>query len=71
MESTAARSATAGRNGNMDTAIAIRTAVIKNGELHVRPAAVSLPTRCRRWSGKNHQQAPGDVPRRGAEQSVE
>jgi anthranilate synthase component 1 len=39
-------------NGNMDTAIAIRTAVIKTANCTCRPAAASSPTRCRRWNGK-------------------
>ncbi len=40
-------------NGNMDTAIAIRTAVIKDGELHVRTGA---------GMGRNAEQASRDVP---------
>jgi anthranilate synthase component 1 len=39
-------------NGNMDTAIAIRTAVIQDGSCTSRPAPAWWPTRCRSWSGR-------------------
>ncbi len=39
-------------NGNMDTAIAIRTAVIKDGSCTSRPVPASSPTPCPRWNGK-------------------
>ena len=39
-------------NGNMDTAIAIRTAIVKDGTLTSRPAAAWWRTRLRAWSGK-------------------
>ena len=53
-------------NGNMDTAIAIRTAVIKNGELRAGRRRYRCRLGARAGVGRNHQQAPGDVPRRGA-----
>lgn len=46
-------------NGNMDTAIAIRTAVIKNGELHVQAGGGIVADRCPRWSGKKPSTSAG------------
>ena len=39
-----------GYDGNLDTAIAIRTLLIKDGTAYVKPAAAWSRTRCRRWS---------------------
>lgn len=39
-------------NGNMDTAIAIRTAIIKDGQLHIQLAPGWSPTRSPSWSGR-------------------
>ena len=39
-------------NGNMDTAIAIRTAVIKDGYLYIEAGGGIVHARCHDWSGK-------------------
>ncbi len=63
-------------NGNMDTAIAIRTAVIKDGELHVQAGAGIVADSCRRWSGKRPStsvapcSAPSPLPNSPSEESA-
>ena len=48
-----------GWNDNMDMAIAIRTAVIKDDVLHVQAGRVSLPTPSQNPNGKKRRTRPG------------